>query len=391
MYKKIVFTSLITFIILIIGHMSVLLIVDPLSISKIRVVAKEFYIKEMRFQAASLINNESFDSAIVGTSMAANFQANEASKLLNGKFLNLSLDGSLLKERKVVLKHLLTNKNVKTLIISLDGATENQRNQGIPINSWSFLYNDNYFDDLYIYTNRKYMEYINCHSLFQNELVTAIQSITARLIRKCPQSNILIDIHGLTEWQSDPKHNTRFGGIQNWIKNKDHGQIKAAIRKTRKAVKDINNYTRSELLKLKSDEHDYNQFEKNIVPLIKENKSTKFILFFPPYSIVKYAIDYQSNPSSFNNYREYVKNVALEAEKYSNVEIYWFSDYEFINDIANYKDNGHYHGKFNSMFLNVFRNENSNISSQNYNTKLEKLENRAKVFNLRLFAENFNN
>jgi hypothetical protein len=389
MYKRIFLTSLITVILLVTGHISVLLIVDPLSINKIRLSAKEFYIKEMRFQAAGLINNEKFDSAIVGTSMAANFQADEANTFLGGAFINLSLDGSLLTERYVVLKHLLNNKNIKTLIISLDGATENQRNKGIPIDSWAFLYNDNYFDDFYVYTNRKYMEYLNCHSLFQNELVTAIQNISSRLIRKCPQNKIYSDTSELTGWQSDPRHNARFGGIENWIKNKDHDQIKGAIRQTRKAIEDINNYTRAQLLKLKSDEHDYNQFEHNIVPLFKENSKTKFILFFPPYSIVRYAIDYQSKPSSFNNYREYVQKVVLEAEKHSNVKIYWFSDYEFINDIANYKDNGHYHGKFNSMFLNIFGNENSNITSQNHKVKLEKLESRAKEFNLSIFAENF--
>jgi hypothetical protein len=389
MYKRIVFTSLITFSLLVIGHMSVLIIVDPLSITKIKLVAQEFYIKEMRFQAASIINNETFDSAIVGTSMAVNFNPDEANSILKGDFVNLSLDGSLLKERRVVFYPLLANKKIKKLIISLDGATEIQRNQGIPIASWSFLYNDNYIDDFYAYTNRKYMAYINCHSLFQNKLVTVIQKISTRIIRKCQEDHVSSDYKQLGEWQSQPKHNSRFGGISNWIKNKDHDQIKGAIRKIKTAIQDINTYTRSELLKLNSDEHDYNQFEQNIIPLIKENNHTQFILFFPPYSIVRYAIEYQSKPSSFNSYREYVKKVVLETEKYSNAKVYWFSDYEFINDMANYKDIGHYNGEFNSMFLKVFGSQDSNISLQNYEHKLKDLEIRAKAFDLHLFAGNF--
>jgi len=64
----------------------------------------------MRFQAAGVINKFDFDSAIVGTSIAANFQTSEANIKLGGTFQNISLDGSLLKERKVLLDYLLTKK-----------------------------------------------------------------------------------------------------------------------------------------------------------------------------------------------------------------------------------------------------------------------------------------
>lgn len=52
--------------------------------------------------------------------MAENFSTEEASHQLGGKFINLSMAGSLLSERHIVLKHLFYKKDVRKVIISLD-------------------------------------------------------------------------------------------------------------------------------------------------------------------------------------------------------------------------------------------------------------------------------
>ena len=100
--------------------------------------------------------------------------------------------------------------------------------------------------------------------------------------------------------------------------------------------------------------------------------------FFPPFSIYKYAIDVQTNPQEFVQYKKLVERVVLEAELYSNADVYWFADKKYINNIANYKDLTHYNGGFNSFFLSEFSAKRSIINSSNYKQLLTDLENRAK-------------
>lgn len=378
MYKKLFITAISTFLFLVVGHLLVLIIVDPLSIYKKGFLSKEFYIKEMRFQAAGIINNTAFDSAIVGTSMAENFNATDAGNLMGGHFVNLSLSGSLFKERKIVLDYLLSSRKMKTLIISLDGATELQRNSGIPIETWKYLYNDSVLDDIAVYTNSKYLPYVNCHSLFKNEIIKNV-------LGKCPEERIRNNINLLTEWHSKPEHNSRFGGISQWNKHRDNPQVKVSVDNIKEANLLLNAKLVNGDVKVNS-LYDHKQFNKHILPLAIKYPETKFVLFFPPYSLIKYAIDYQTKRTEFDSYKNMVKQIVLASEEYKNIELYWFNEKSFINEIKNYKDLAHYGAEFNSMFLNDFSVGKSIINRTNYKQNIQSLEKRAEEVDLRKVA-----
>lgn len=372
MYKKFIIFTLCTFLSFVVLHLSLLIVVDPLAIFNFGIVKKEFYVKEMRFQAAGVIRSYDFDSAIVGTSMAENFDANETSKILGGQFLNLSLSGSLLEERKVVLNYIIDQHQVKDLIISFDGATKLQRNQGIPISNWSFLYDTNYLDDIVVYTSNKYMSFANCHSLFNGQMYRLI-------LGDCPTEKIRPDVYSLTEWYSDPSKSDRFGGLQYWLSNKNNLQMKSIIDKIlksderRKTGRVIPVEDRFNL-------HNFDEVEENLIPLIQQNPEVRFILFFPPYSLLNYAMEQQTNNYQFENYKSFVKKAALEMEKYPNVQLHWFNDQDFILNIENYKDLLHYHPRYQALFLEHFRDNESIINAENYQTKLADLESKARQF-----------
>lgn len=379
-FKHYLLTFLISLFLFVFSHIFPLLLIDPLNISKFDLSHNEFFIQEMRFQAAPIINKFDFDSAIVGTSMAANFKDSEADKKLGGSFQNLSLDGSLLKERKVLLEYLLSEKDVKTLIVSIDGVSDVQRNRGIPIETWSFLYNKNYLDDYFLYTNRKYTPYISCHSIFDNKLSNLI-------FGECPKKNIRKELESLTEWQSDPVHNSRFGGIEKWLENKENSQVSKSIENIIAASTLVQKKKRN--LSEKANCYDPIEFSRNIVPLIQKYPKTRFILFFPPHSIFKYAIDVQTAPHVFSKYKELVEQVVLETALYPNAEVYWFVDKGFVRDIANYKDLTHYNGYYNSVFLDDFSMKHSIIDLKNYRKLLSKLENEANSVDLVDLANKF--
>lgn len=373
-FKYYLIALLISFSIFVSAHLVPLLVVDPLNILSFDITSNEFYIKEMRFQSAPIINKFEFDSVITGTSMAENFQTSEANNVFESTFLNLSLSGSLLLERKILLDYLLAKKNIKTVIMSIDNATTIQRNKGISLSSWSILYNNNYLDDFSLYTNRKYSTYINCHSVFKNELFK-------KMYGECPKSNIRKKVENLTEWQTNPKHYNRFGGINKWLKYKGNSQIKRSITE----INTASNLIKLNKVELKNENiilYDSNEFLVNILPIIKNNPKTNFILFFPPYSIFQYAIDMQTKPHTFKQYKKLVEYVVLETNSYSNVEIHWFGNRSFVKDIKNYKDLTHIHGKFNSVFLQDFKSKKSIINIGNYKNYILELEKDARSIDL---------
>ena len=381
-YKHYLLTLLFSFFVLISGHILPLLLIDPLNISKFELTKNEFFINEMRFQSATIINRFDFDSAIVGTSMTANFIASEANEKLGGTFHNFSLDGSLLSERKVLLDYLFSKKKIKTLIISIDGATNIQQNKGIPIEAWSFLYNESLLDDYSVYTNRKFSRYLNCHSIFDD-------SLSSFIFGACPENTITSKLGNLVGWQSNPFHNSRFGGIEKWLKYKKNSQVSQSIEVINIASTLVQN---KELNVTKNNLKYYDpiEFSKNIVPLIKKHPQTRFILYFPPYSIFKYAIDAQTQTGFFLQYKELVKQVVLESEFHPNAEVYWFGDKVFVSDISSYKDLTHHNGYYNSVFLDEFSMKRSIIDVSNYKILLSNFESKVNAVNLVELAKKLN-
>src|SRR5574344_433334 len=65
---------------------------DPMQIFHKSYITKDLHLHgNMRQQAAGIINNFEFDSIILGTSMLENTSSFEASKIVGGNFVNISL------------------------------------------------------------------------------------------------------------------------------------------------------------------------------------------------------------------------------------------------------------------------------------------------------------
>lgn len=349
------------------GHLIPLIAIDPLNVSRLELSDNEFYIREMRFQSAGIINKIDFDSVIIGSSMAENFQPQKSSKVLGGAFQNLSLSGSLLSERKVVLEYLFSKKEISTVLISIDGVTRVQRNAGIPLDAWSQLYNDKYYDDFRVYLSRKFSPYLSCHSSLDN-------TISHWLFGNCPHEKIRLSLEELTEWQSDPQQNSRFGGIEAWLKHKNNQQVSSSIKLINNAIATSSAIQGHKKINSENAIYDANEFSQNISPIIHAQPDTRFILFFPPYSVFHHAVTKSLEPDVYLQYLELVKALVLETRKFPNAELYWFQDKGFTRNIENYKDLTHYHQDINNLILENFSRGKSRLTEDNYLTLLDSFE-----------------
>jgi hypothetical protein len=349
---------------LFIGKVGLLLVVDPLQIFHKPWVREEYFIPKMRFQAAGIINHNSFDSIILGTSIAANFSAKEASKLWGDEFVNISPDGSLLSERSLILNYALKKKILKNVVISLDGyAPVNEYNADFSESNFNFLYNDSVLDDIKVYLNDKYIKYIRCKSIFPRQY-----SI------KCSETN---SIEKVTSWSWSNDHMDRFGGIDKWFKAKNNEQIRKAFSQIVSSAHCIE-YKCEELRKDQLDlkrrlKAAPNAFDSYIFAIARNSPETNFYLFFPPYSRLVYGMWKQENPEVFDLYITYIKHAVERAEEHKNIQIFGFDHLSFLDNLKNYKDPLHYHPIRNSELLEYMEAGNFMLTKNNLDTYLTKI------------------
>ena len=200
-------------------------LVDPYRIFHKPWVGNNYYTSDrtMRETAAGVINTEEFDSIILGSSMAANFSAREASQLWGDPFVNISMDGSGIPERSLVLNYALRRKKLSEVIFSFDGF---QQVSESPVAPYAFLYADNRANDLLIYaSNLKPIRYVFCRNLMFTSDAHCL--------------NMKNDLENLVEWHTDWEHSKRFGGLNKWLEAKNNGQIKEALKSIANSVHTI--------------------------------------------------------------------------------------------------------------------------------------------------------
>ncbi len=330
-----------------------LFVYDPLKLFHQPWKYKKYLHTNMRLQAAGIINNWEYDSIILGTSMLENTSSKEASQLLGGKFINISLSGSDFIERAVVLNYVLRKRKIKQVLYSLDDiglffSKKNTKHE-YAISEWDYLYDKNPLNDFKAYLNTRTLQ-----CLFSNSQSKCMGRIT--------------DFDRPNAWFRSYRYSSRFGGIDNWFKMANDNQIKDAFHKIlmtmeQNTIKEYQN-TKNDIIELQ------NNIDHTLIKFIAQYPNTQFILFFPPYSRIQYAINAQFNPSSFERYKASVKYLVDKSSRYPNLKIYGWGNHPFVDNIANYKDLKHYHQKINSWMLRAIKKDEGLLTPGNVDSYL---------------------
>jgi len=319
-----------------------LMLVDPLQIFHKPWVRDNYYIPEMRIQAAGIINNVPFDSIIMGTSMAQNFSPQEVSAVWGRTFVNLSMSGSLLSERSLVLDYIFRNRPLKSVIVSLDGyAPPGEFQPEYPPENFSFLYNDNPLDDVRVYLNDKYSGYLLCgNRVFEDN---SFPCNTAKTLET------------VTEWASNPEIQKRFGGLQQWLATSYQADVRFTLEMVQESVACIRSGCERPSEALRKAIRRYDQapaaFDLYLLKWVRKHPETDFYVFFPPYSRLRYAMWQQEDPDVFTRYTNSIRYVVDRAEDYPNLRVFGFDNLAFLDDIANYQDAGHFHPRYSALIL----------------------------------------
>jgi hypothetical protein len=349
---------------------------DPLKIFHQPWMNQDKLMNNMREQALGIINNSTFDSIILGTSMLENTSAQEASSSLGGKFTNISLAGSNFKERKVILDYVLREREIKKVIYSLDNLgtyiNTHKKKQAYPISNWDYLYDTNKFNDFSVYINDRYLK---CLFLFKNT-------------KECIGERKNFDRPNA--WYASVFNSYRFGGVERWFKVKNHWEVVGAVRNIVKGIDGIKSG------KIIADKHIDKQISHStkyakemIINVAKKHPDTKFLLVLPPYSRLNYALWAQYEIKTFILYKASVKNIVESANKYDNIDVYGWGTESFLDDLANYKDLSHYHHKINTWQLQFIKERKGLLGTQNIDTYLETITKKALEYNVLTHEEKF--
>ncbi|AEP09634.1 hypothetical protein [Micavibrio aeruginosavorus] len=327
--------------------------------------------KDMRQQAAGVMNiNPNLDSIILGTSVLENTSSREAERVLGGAYANISMSGSSFYERHFALDRLLKTQKIKTVIYSLDDnyLSQTREHSSYPVAQYDYLYNWNTLDNIKIYQD---FPIFKC--LIKKE----------KKRKKCMSDDIMFDRPNM--WMNDPNENIRFGGLDHWFAANNNQQVIDALSSISSSAQDIADG--------KQKQDDAEEISKNIkatekyiddyvLSYVRNYPRTEFHLVFPPYSRIKFAQWHQGNPKYSQTHEAAIRYLAQAQKSLSNLYVYGYEDMKFIDDIANYKDTGHYHERINTMMLQSIHDKKSVITPDNAETYIATARRNALSFDL---------
>ncbi|MBB5183972.1 hypothetical protein HNQ43_000005 [Faecalicoccus acidiformans] len=297
----------------------------------------EYSISNEIYQNSGIANNFTYDSAIIGSSMTENFKPSTFELYFKTYPIKLSYSGSNSYNIELSLSQIFNSKNdVKKVFISLDdymlfSATEDFY-PFIP----SYVYEKNLESTFqYLYNKNLFME---LNSSFN-------------------ENKSLSPMEFAYNWNDEfefSKENCLAG--YSYYEDTSNYQI-------------FNGDSRLIV----------DQNLSRITKYISDNPNCQFYIFFPPYSMAQWftysvgsGIDYEIDLQKF---------ACEKLLKFENVKLYYFQDnLDIVTNLNNYKDLGHYCEDINVEIVKLMADNNSLLTTDNYQDILD---------NWRITAKNY--
>lgn len=328
-------------------------------------------IKDMRKQAAGVLNiMPDMDSIILGTSMLENTSAREAEDKIGGTFANISISGGSFYERAYILDHTLRHRDMRRVIYSMDESYLSQRMEHgrYPAHQYAYLYDTNRINNLKAYYAAPIFKCL-------------VRKKRKRL--KCMSDDLRFDHPNA--WAELPEHNVRFGGLDRWFAAHNNPQIIESL----KSIAEAGDSVESGSIPQPDDEElvsaiamaiDY--IDEYLLSYVRSSPDTQFDLVFPPYSRIRFARWHQVEIKDARVHEAVIRYLVGQQEVLGNIALYAYEDQDFIDDLANYKDTGHYHQRYNSMILDSIRDGTHRVDAGNVDQYLNQARVRAEQFDL---------
>ena len=284
-----------------------------------------------------IIKHFKYNAVITGTSMTDNFKASQFDDMYDVVSIKIPFEGASFKEINDNLETVFSiNPDIEVVMRSLDLSSINCNADAMRYDEYpEYLYDNRIINDINYLLNKR--------ALFEGCGANVIMST----VRKRPYFD--------------------FDNYSNWDKEYRYG--KEVV---------FNTYGRpkknSIIYELSSEDiaRINENIEKNVIDLVAAHPNTRFIMFFPPYSIC-----YWDGCNCGGTISETIQMQQIVIERligYENIELYsFFDDFELICNLDNYRDIAHYCGDVNSYILEQIKQGQHRITKDNYEEYIAKI------------------
>lgn len=321
-------------------------VLDPLQFYHKATWYKPVFSTEERYQNPGLAKNYDYDTIIIGTSMTQNFRPSEIDQVLKGKTMKLSMRGSTADEHYQIAKLALSTGKVKKVLWGLDYFSLKTNTDEGADKFPHYLYDDQFWNDYQYWFN------YSTYSLFMKSMWQRIKG----------------------------NKNTDLEMLNNWNYMAKFSKEKVAKAYDKAYQEEIYFGLNEESLDVVQ-----NNFNKYIFSLVKAYPDVEFYFYYPPYSVLRQVVWYNTNAERFRNQLDMRKWMFEQFSTVSNVKLYDFqveSDWTYQLDL--YADLSHHNQDVNSWIVQAIGQDNAKyrVTSQNMDTLNEQLHQDAKLTSL---------
>jgi hypothetical protein len=304
-----------------------------------------------RLQNAGLIQSQTFNAVLMGSSLAAGIQPSEVDRTLGVKSIKLVMNGSGAREQSFVLEAAL-KKKVDVVIWEIDHWIF--RNDLTDLDSQSF-----FPANLYRKNVKGAFEYLLNISTTQESLglliseATTFQAVHSRLASGGYLKFVYDDLDSIGV-PRNANHSAALG-------------IKAYRRLSNPNINygSANGYVYQSLL---------GNFEYDVIRVVEKHPAVRFLIYFPPYSILHYAAMRDFAPDALETFFSLSTDINRRLVVLPNVELFDFRDVDAVtHNLDNYWDTRHFLPAINARLLENMRDGWHRVSKEQPTAALDRL------------------
>jgi len=127
-------------------------------------------------------------------------------------------------------------------------------------------------------------------------------------------------------------------------------------------------------------------FDQNILPLIKKNPEVNFVIYYPPYSILRYRSIFEEDPELFYSELQIKRYIYTQLNNYTNVRIFDFQGDTSLNtQLDKYKDFSHHSQELNEYIIDSIARKDKRylVTPWNLETMLVDLKTQVETLDIR--------
>lgn len=295
-------------------------------------------------QNPGMARHMEYDSVMLGSSMTVNFNMDWFEELMGLHTLKLSYSGAFPKDQANIMEIIFdSGHEIKTVFLGVDVLTYTGGVQETKYPIPEYLYDDVWYNDI---------QYVLNKDVLLNYVLRPLAD---------PEPTDLATVYA--SWWTEEYYS------KEWV---------------------LHNYVSPEKVQEETPGKEYlpsveRNLDVNICPFIEVHPETRFVVFFPPYSILYWNDVLQENhlEATMEEYRYIAERLCA----YENVEVYFFPDREdIILDLNHYADYSHYHPDYNRFMTECFVNGTGRVYPED---SLEGKDINDYLAHMRQIVENF--